>query len=110
MISEAHTNDSRNDTEISELLTGAQSLVKRSEAAISCDLADEAVVLNLASGVYFGLGEVGSRIWKIIESPVSLQDICGALVSEYAVDAATCETSVLRFLQQLCSKGLAEIS
>jgi hypothetical protein len=86
------------------------STVQRSGAAISCELGDEFVVLHLASGIYFGLGAVGSRIWKLIQTPASISQITGALLSEYAIDAANCERSVLHFVQQLSSKGLVEIS
>ncbi len=46
---------------------------------ISCDLAGEAPILNLKSGVYFGLDAVGARIWSLLQKPVMLAEICDAL-------------------------------
>ena len=42
-------------------------IVKAAKEQVSCDLAGEAVILNLKSGQYFGLNEVGTRIWNLIQ-------------------------------------------
>ena len=34
----------------------------------SVDLDDEAAILNLKTGVYFGLNEVGAWIWRLIQA------------------------------------------
>lgn len=50
------------------------------------DLAGEAVILNLATGTYFGLDEVGTRIWHLLTQHGSTDQIIPALLAEYAVD------------------------
>ena len=35
---------------------------------VSADLAGEAVILNLESGVYYSLDEVGAYIWSLIQA------------------------------------------
>jgi len=44
----------------------------------SRDLQGELVLLNLRTGVYFGLDAVGSRIWQLIEDRRSSRDIVEA--------------------------------
>jgi len=39
------------------------------------DLAGEAVILNLASGIYFGLNEVGTRMWNLLAEHGSTEQI-----------------------------------
>jgi len=76
---------------------------------VSCDLAGEVVILNLQDGVYYGLNAVGARIWSLLEEPRSVEQINAALLSEYAIDRATCEQQVRAVLNDLAAHGLVEI-
>ena len=53
-----------------------QSIVVASSSQVSCDLAGEAAILNLADGVYYGLDPVGASIWNMIQQPKSVREIC----------------------------------
>jgi len=53
---------------------------------------------------------VGARVWSLIEQPASLVAIRDTIMSEYEVDAATCERDILTFLNQMQAAGLIEIS
>jgi hypothetical protein len=48
-----------------ERVTG-KSIIVVSPDQVSCDLSGEASILNLKSGVCFGLNTVGASIWKLI--------------------------------------------
>jgi hypothetical protein len=74
------------------------------------ELDGEMVLLNLASGVYFGLDPVGTRIWTLIVEQRSPADIVGALTAEYEVDAETCEADVWKLLDALAANELIETS
>jgi len=50
---------------------------------------------------HVGLSEVGARIWELIETPQTIESLCGALVAEYDVDLATCRAEVDAFLATL---------
>jgi len=50
------------------------------------ELEGEMVLLNLATGVYFGLDPVGTRIWTLIEAHRSSDEIVETLTAEYEVD------------------------
>ena len=60
------------------------------------ELDGEAVVLNLESGMYFGLDEVGTRIWRLVEEHRSLRPALEALEVEFdaASDQAECSAAV----------------
>jgi hypothetical protein len=70
----------------------------------------EAVILDIKSGIYYGLDVVGARVWSLIEQPVSLQAIREAIMSEYDVAPETCSRDILEFLTQMRDIGLVEIS
>jgi coenzyme PQQ synthesis protein D (PqqD) len=80
-----------------------------SQDQISCDLAEEVAILNIESGIYYGLNTVGTRIWKLIQEPRTVHEVRDALLEEYEVDPERCERDVLALLQELASKGLIEI-
>ena len=76
---------------------------------VSCDLGGEAVILNLQNGVYYGLSEVGARIWSLIEEPCSLEEVLRSLLKEYDIDSETCEGQTRALLGDLAANGLIEI-
>ena len=76
---------------------------------ISRDLDGEAVILNMKSGVYCGLNEVGARIWQLIQKPTSVKRIHDTMLEEYNVEPGQCEREVLALLHQMSDKGLIEI-
>jgi hypothetical protein len=76
----------------------------------SCDLAGEAAILDLKSGVYYGLDAVAASIWNLIREPKTVGDIRDAVLSEYDVEPDRCEQDLLAWLQQMADAGLVEIS
>ena len=44
---------------------------------------DETVVLDLESGMYFGLDGTGKRIWESVSEGHSLREIVSIIVAEY---------------------------
>lgn len=65
------------------------------------DLDGEKVMMNLDKGQYFMMNEVGSRIWDIIDTPLSVKNIIDKLLKEYEVSEDTCKDSVINFLMLL---------
>ena len=69
----------------------------------------ELVILNLKDSVYYGLEDVGVRIWSLLKRPVTVAAIRDALVAEYDVEPDRCERDVRALLRDLASRGLIEI-
>jgi hypothetical protein len=67
---------------------------------------DETVILDLASGTYFGLDPVGARIWALMGEGQTLAEICAAMLGEYEVERAQLEVDVLRLAAELAERGL----
>ena len=67
---------------------------------------EETVLLDLASGMYFGLDGVGKRIWESVNAGHSLGEIAALIAAEYEVDAAQAQADVLAFAGELVSRGL----
>ena len=76
---------------------------------VSCDLVDEAAILNLKTGIYYGLDPVGARIWKLIQTPRQLNEILETLLNEYEVEKNRCQEDLIELLEQLAEKELVTI-
>lgn len=66
----------------------------------------EAVLLDMASGKYFGLNEVGSRIWELIEKGQPVGAIRAAIVAEFEVDDARAGEDLAALVSELETRGL----
>ena len=87
-----------------------ESSVAISEDVVSRDLEGEAVILNLESGIYFGLDKVGTRIWSLLQEDGSLRRAFEAVQQEYDVAPEKLEGDLLRLAEELRAKGLLRVS
>jgi hypothetical protein len=85
------------------------SLVK-TEDALFRELDAEAVLLNLKSGVYYGLNTVGTRAWQLITEHHVLALVLDIMADEYDVDRAVLERDLLDLSQQLRDAGLCALA
>jgi Coenzyme PQQ synthesis protein D (PqqD) len=76
---------------------------------VSCDLAGEAAILNVKSGVYYGLDPVGARIWNLMQEPRAVVEIQNAITDEYDVEPERCARDLASLLQKLLAEGLIEV-
>ena len=76
---------------------------------ISCELTDEAVVLGLTDGVYYGLNAVALRVWRMIQTPTGVAEVKEQLLREYDVDEERCVSELLELLEQLREWGLVSV-
>ena len=80
--------------------------VSPSEDAVFRELEGESVLLNLETGMYFGLDPVGTRAWQLAAAEGSLRALRDRLVEEYDADPAVIERDLLALADALVSKGL----
>ena len=78
-------------------------------SAISTDLEGEAVILDTDASEYYGLNEVGTRIWTLLEEPRTFEELVSALLEEYDVDRDQCEEDVRELLGQMMEKDLLDL-
>lgn len=85
------------------------SVVVASKRQVSSDLGGEAAILDLEGGVYYGLDEVGARIWEMIQEPRPASEVRDALLEEYDVEPERCERDLLALLERLAEGRLIEV-
>ena len=67
---------------------------------------DETVLLDLASGIYFGLDGVGQKIWEAVTEGRSLGEAATAIVNDYEVDESQAQSDVIKVASELVTRGL----
>ncbi len=89
-------------------IVSGDSTVVATRDQVSSDLKGEVAILDLKAGVYYGLDDVGARIWNLIQEPKAVSEIRDTLLQEYDVEADRCERDLLALLQRLADEGLVE--
>jgi hypothetical protein len=77
---------------------------------VSNEVGDEAVILDVEDGMYYGLNAVGARVWSLLQEPRTVAEICDAIAAEYDVERPVCERDVLSLVDQLAGQRLVERS
>ena len=80
--------------------------VSPSDDAVFRELDGESVLLNLETGMYYGLDAVGTRAWQLASADGSLRAVCEALAGEYEAERAVIERDLLALADALIGKGL----
>jgi len=68
----------------------------------------EAVLLSLDEGCYYGLDELGTRIWKLIDQDLDSEQVVAAIVEEYNVEPEQARRDLDAFLSDLEQSGLIQ--
>jgi hypothetical protein len=86
-----------------------ETIVVASKANVSCALGEEAAILDMRSGLYYGLDPVGAHVWKLLARPRTVRDLRAAILEEYEVESEKCEVDLVTLLEKLRAEGLIEI-
>ena len=85
------------------------SVVAATKEQVSADLGGEAVILLLKSGVYYGLNDLGTRIWDLVQEPRTVSDVRDVILKEYNVEPDLCERDLLTILLDLAAERLIDV-
>ena len=77
---------------------------------LSQELQGEAVLLNLKTGVYFGLNPIGTRVWELLAQHGVIRDIVDAIVGEYDVAAQVCAEDVIALIADMQKHSLVTVA
>ena len=75
-------------------------------SVLSRELAGETVLLNLESGVYYGLDAIGTRAWNLLAEERTFADVCTIMLDEFDVSQRTLEDDLTTLVRELCDKQL----
>jgi hypothetical protein len=98
------------EPEVMETTINRSSVIQVAPHQVACELNGQAVILNTESNIYYGLDDVGARIWSLIQQPCAFGQICEALMGEYEVDSQACERDTNDLIRKMAEAGLVQIS
>ena len=80
-------------------------LLRRREGLVTASMNGSTVMMDPETNKYYNLGEIGGRIWELLEEPLTVAALVQKLTAEYDVSAAQCRTDILPFLGKLVERG-----
>ena len=86
-----------------------ETIVERNQEIDASDLDGEKVMMDMDHGNYFMLNPIGSRIWDLINEPISVRRLVSLLREEYDVSEDECLEGVKDFLHELHHSNLLNI-
>lgn len=84
--------------------------VKPSPDALIQPTGGEAIVLDIASERYFGLNQVGARLWELLQADPDLGAAHRQLLTEFDVAPAQLEHDLLTVVADLAGAGLVTVA
>jgi len=87
-----------------------QQSVSVPENVLFRELDGESVILSLESDAYFGLDDVGTRMWQQLTSQPTIQDAYDALLKEYDVEPDVLRADVAKLVAELVAAGLLALN
>lgn len=82
---------------------------RRNPDLIAADMDGDVVMMSIDRGDYYGIGGVGARVWELLESPKTLDDIVQTICREFEVDQVRCHVDMARFLDELQAHGVVSL-
>ena len=72
-------------------------------------LDQESVLLNLETEQYFGLDEIGTRMWQLVTTSTDIDAAYQELLAEYDVQPETLRENLTELLGRLIEHGLLQV-
>lgn len=80
----------------------------RNQETIAGQIDEEMVMVDIDKGNYFAFNAVATRIWELLETPRSMEELCGLLLEEYEVSLTQCRAEVERHLTKMEESSLIQ--
>jgi len=104
--------NTRNDIETkrsTERESARGDVIVRSDGPHSAEIDGEAVLLEPEAGTYYGMNELGTRVWERIETPTTVTEMEASIHDEYDVDREVVRADLRSFLSDLAAADLIEV-
>lgn len=74
------------------------------------DLDNTTIVLNLVTEHYYGLDEVGRRLWQLLSELKDVQQVYDIMIEEYDVEPNLLQKDMIRLLNALSEAKLISVA
>ncbi len=70
----------------------------------------EAIMINLANGIYYSMDGVGGLMWEMVEGGHSVEEIVGRVLARYQVSTEQARADVERLTKELVQEQLVLVT
>ncbi len=84
-------------------------LLARNPDLIGADMDGEMVMMSIDKGAYYGINNMGSWIWNLLENEMTVLAIIDSVCDAYEVEAKQAHKDIMEFLSNLLEHGLVII-
>jgi hypothetical protein len=91
-------------------MSDSRRTVRVPPSTLSRELQGETVLLQLERGEYFGLDEIGTRIWQLMVECGDLDVVGARLAEEFEADPEALRRDVEDLAQDMAARHLIELS
>ncbi|MET4698127.1 hypothetical protein ABIE65_001144 [Constrictibacter sp. MBR-5] len=88
---------------------GLSSIVVQNREPLSADLDGGVLLMSAEKGRFFGLDAVGGEVWRRLEVPARVSDLCAGLAADYDGPPDAITQDVLALLGRMAERELIEI-
>ena len=86
-----------------------ESKILRNNEIPTNNIDGEIGMLDVEQGRYFALDSIGSEIWDMIETPISVNEVIDRLTKDYDVSKEQCTADVVELFESLYNVQLINI-
>ncbi|MDP9259862.1 MAG: PqqD family protein [Actinomycetota bacterium] len=79
---------------------------RRRERVLESRISDEVILFDVDGGTYYGLNEVGARLWQLCDGSRELADLVAVIEADFDAPTATVTHDVAELLVELASEKL----
>lgn len=83
--------------------------IEQNKEVFAGEIDNETVMMHIQTGKYYGLDDIGSRIWKMAEEKIRVKEIIVKLMEEFDVDEQQCEKDVIELLNDMKANDLIRV-
>lgn len=88
-----------------------QSRLRPNDQEVAAKVMDgEAIIINLANGIYYSMDKVGELIWELLAGAHSLEEVILAIVARYDVSREQAQADVERLAAELLQENLLRMA
>ncbi len=81
-------------------------ILKRNNDFIFKKVKNESVLLNAKTGDYFGLNEVGTDFYMLIDGKISMDEIIEKIMDDYNVNKEVLQKDIGELVDKMLEKGI----
>jgi hypothetical protein len=85
------------------------SVLKRAENVTFEVVADEAILIDINTGTYFSLNEIGTEFWEMLDGKQSIAQHAATIATKYEVETSMVIDDLLELAEEMAKDSLIRI-